>query len=190
MTTAAGEAAISRPPTRPAYDLHARPVAGRQYRPTPSSSPERNWNVTFGASKLDGWLIAARRHLQRQRRAGRPDAARPGFKMGWAILVQSGNATTIPSEAGGICQVVDHAVPPGLLGRPADGRAPSPQLLDQHLRPAAAGHAGPRRDHLAARVGLQFKNTTGNWLLIRAKGDQQEPARRTLGHQPRLAAWR
>ncbi|HET7080318.1 MAG TPA: peptidoglycan binding domain-containing protein, partial [Chloroflexia bacterium] len=68
------------------------------------SSPERNWNVTLGAQKLDGWLIPPGGVFSTNDALGELtlDA---GFKMGWAILVQAGNATTIPSEAGGICQV-------------------------------------------------------------------------------------
>ncbi len=134
------------------------------------SSPERNWNVTYGASKLDGWAIPPGGTFSISDALGDLTVA-AGFKMGWAILVQQGDATTIPSEAGGICQVVttlfhpvfwaglpiverhNHSYWIALYGRKPLGL----QGLDATISP-------PDSD-------FRFKNTTGNWLLIRARGD-------------------
>ncbi|HMA33048.1 MAG TPA: VanW family protein, partial [Chloroflexia bacterium] len=150
------------------------------------SSPERNWNVTLGASKLDGWLIAPGATFSLNDALGdlTLDA---GFKMGWAILVQSGSATTIPAEAGGICQVATTLFHPvfwaglpmverhhhsywiGLYGVPPLGM----QGLDATISP-------PDWD-------FRFKNTTGNWLLIRARGDHTNLRVQLWGTDP---GWR
>lgn len=135
-----------------------------------NSSEERNWNVTFGASKLDGWYIAPGATFSLNEALG-DLTLEAGFKMGWAILVEAGNATTIPSEAGGICQVATtlyhsvfwsglpvteyhhHSYWISTYGVKPDGM----QGLDATISP-------PWSD-------FKFRNTTGNWLLIRAKGD-------------------
>ncbi len=147
------------------------------------SSPERNWNVTFGASKLDGWYIAPGATFSLNDALG-DLTLEAGFKMGWAILVDAGNATTIPSEAGGICQVATtlyhgvfwsglpvteyhhHSYWISTYGQKPDGM----QGLDATISP-------PWSD-------FQFKNTTGNWLLIRAKGDTKTLTVQLFGTNP------
>ena len=68
-----------------------------------NSSEERNWNVTFGASKLDGWYIAPGATFSLNEALG-DLTLEVGFKMGWAILVEAGNATTIPSSKESPCR--------------------------------------------------------------------------------------
>jgi vancomycin resistance protein YoaR len=148
-----------------------------------ASSAERNWNVTYGASKLDGWYIPPGEVFSVNEALG-PLTLEAGFKMGWAILVEGGDATTIPSEAGGICQVsttLFHGV--FRAGLPVTeyhhhsywianyGRAPSGmQGLDSTISP-------PWSD-------LKFRNNTGNWVLIRSKGDTQNLTIQLYGTNP------
>jgi vancomycin resistance protein YoaR len=148
-----------------------------------NSSEERNWNVTFGASKLDGWYIAPGATFSLNDALG-DLTLEAGFKMGWAILVEAGNATTIPSEAGGICQVATtlyhsvfwtglpvteyhhHSYWISTYGVKPDGM----QGLDATISP-------PWSD-------FKFRNTTGNWLLIRARGDKKTLTVQLYGTDP------
>ena len=148
-----------------------------------NSSEERNWNVTFGASKLDGWYVAPGATFSLNDTLG-DLTLEAGFKMGWAILVEAGNATTIPSEAGGICQVATtlyhsvfwtglpvteyhhHSYWISTYGQKPDGM----QGLDATISP-------PWSD-------FQFRNTTGNWILVRAKGDTKTLTVQLYGTNP------
>jgi vancomycin resistance protein YoaR len=135
-----------------------------------SSSAERNWNVTFGASKLDGWLIAPGAVFSLDDALG-PLTLDAGFKMGWAILVQAGNATTIPAEAGGICQVATTLFHPVFwAGLPMVERHHHSYWISLYGQ-APLGMQGLDATISPPDTDFQFKNTTGNWLLIRAKGD-------------------
>jgi vancomycin resistance protein YoaR len=148
-----------------------------------NSSAERNRNVTFGASKLDGWYIPPGATFSLNEALG-DLTLEAGFKMGWAILVEAGNATTIPSEAGGICQVATtlyhsvfwtglpvteyhhHSYWISTYGQKPDGM----QGLDATISP-------PWSD-------FQFRNTTGNWILIKAKGDTKTLTVQLYGTNP------
>jgi vancomycin resistance protein YoaR len=135
-----------------------------------TSSPERNWNVTYGASKLDGWLIPPG-HVFSTSDALGDLTLEAGFKMGWAILVQAGNATTIPSEAGGICQVVTTLFHPVFhAGLPIVERRGHSYWISTYGKPPL-GMQGLDATVSPPWTDFRFRNTTGNWLLIRAKGD-------------------
>ncbi len=134
------------------------------------SSPERNWNVTFGASKLDGWYIPPGGTFSLDDALG-PLTLDAGFKMGWAILVQSGNATTIPAEAGGICQVATTLFHPVFwAGLPMVERHHHSYWIALYGQPPL-GMQGLDATISPPDTDFKFKNTTGNWLLIRAHGD-------------------
>jgi vancomycin resistance protein YoaR len=150
------------------------------------SSPERNWNVTLGAQKLDGWLIPPGGVFSTNDALGELtlDA---GFKMGWAILVQAGNATTIPSEAGGICQVATTLFHPVFwAGLPiVERHHHSYWIASYGLKPL--GMQGLDATISPPDSDFRFKNTTGNWLLIRAIGDHQNVRVELWGTNP---GWR
>ncbi|MEO8289317.1 MAG: peptidoglycan binding domain-containing protein [Chloroflexota bacterium] len=132
------------------------------------SSANRAWNVELGTSHINGTLIPPGGIFSTVDTIGdlTLDA---GFKMGYAIMQDGrGGLTTVPAEAGGICQVsttLFHAVfRSGLevvernwhsywistYGKPPSGL----QGLDATIAP-------PDKD-------FRFKNNTGNWILIKA----------------------
>ena len=104
--------------------------------------------------------------------------------MGYAIVNTGAGVTTVPAEAGGICQVATtlfHAV--WWSGLPVVernwhsywigtyGRAPSGlQGLDATIAP-------PEKD-------FRFKNTTGNWLLIKSSADGKNVTFQIYGVNP------
>lgn len=134
------------------------------------SSAERAWNVGLGTRNVDGALVPPGGIFSTVDTLGdlTLDA---GFKMGYGIVRGPNGITTVPAEAGGICQVSTtlfhsvfragipivernwHSYWISTYGRPPSGM----QGLDATIAP-------PEKD-------FRFKNTTGNWLLIKATAD-------------------
>ncbi len=136
-----------------------------------TSSANRRWNVELGARNIDGTLVPPGGIFSTVDTIG-PLTLDAGFKMGFAIQGDGeGGLTTVPAEAGGICQVsttLFHAVFRGGLEVVERnwhsywinlyGIAPTGlQGLDATIAP-------PYKD-------FKFKNDTGNWLLIKAIPD-------------------
>jgi vancomycin resistance protein YoaR len=136
------------------------------------SSANRAWNVELGTSRIDGTLIPPGGIFSTVDTIGDLTLA-AGFKMGYAIQGDGkGGLTTVPAEAGGICQVsttLFHAVfRSGLHVVERNwhsywistyGRAPTGlQGLDATIAP-------PEKD-------FRFQNNTGNWVLIKASASK------------------
>lgn len=147
------------------------------------SSAERAWNVGLGTRNVDGTLVPPGGVFSTVDTIGDLTLA-AGFKMGYAIMHTPTGLTTVPAEAGGICQVSTtlfhsvfragipivernwHSYWIGLYGRPPSGL----QGLDATIAP-------PEKD-------FRFKNTTGNWLLIRATADGKNVTFELYGVNP------
>lgn len=148
------------------------------------SSPERAWNVELGAKNIDGSLVPPGGVFSTVDAIGDLTLA-AGFKMGYAIVTKSdGSLTTVPAEAGGICQVATtlyhsvfwaglpivernwHSYWISLYGVPPSGI----QGLDATIAP-------PEKD-------FRFKNTTGNWLLIKSSSDGKTLSFKIYGVNP------
>jgi len=135
------------------------------------SSPERAWNVTLGAKNIDGALIPPDGVFSTVDTVGdlTLDA---GFKMGYMIVNTGEGITTVPAEAGGICQVATtlfHAA--FWSGLPMVERnwhsywIASYGVAPTGLKGLDATIAPPEKD-------FRFKNNTGNWLLLRATAEK------------------
>lgn len=147
------------------------------------SSPERGWNVELGTRNVDGTLVPPGGVFSTVDTIGDLTLA-AGFKMGYAIMTTPTGLTTVPAEAGGICQVSTtlfhsvfraglpivernwHSYWIALYGRPPSGL----QGLDATIAP-------PEKD-------FRFKNTTGNWLLIKATADSKNVTFQLYGVNP------
>lgn len=147
------------------------------------SSPERAWNVGLGTRNIDGALIPPGGVFSTDETIGDLTLA-AGFKMGYAIVNTGSGLTTVPAEAGGICQVATtlfhsvfwaglpivernwHSYWIGLYGLPPSGL----QGLDATIAP-------PDKD-------FRFKNTTGNWLLVKATADGKNVTFQLYGVNP------
>jgi vancomycin resistance protein YoaR len=134
------------------------------------SSPERAWNVTFGAKKIDGALVPPGGVFSTVDTIGELtlDA---GFKMGYMIVTEGGNLTTVPAEAGGICQVATTLFQAAFWsGLPMVERNWHSYWIGSYgvaptgLKGLDATIAPPEKD-------FRFKNNTGNWILLRATVD-------------------
>lgn len=131
------------------------------------ASPPKRHNVELATSRLDGILIAPGEVFSFNRALG-PTRIADGYKMGWGIAVNGGEAVTIPSEAGGICQVATTLFQAVFWsGIKVAERWP-------HMYWIASYGASPRglRGLDATvdsnTVDLRFENNTGNWVAIRA----------------------
>ncbi len=148
------------------------------------SSPERAWNVGLGTRNVDGALIPPGGIFSTVDAIGDLTLA-AGFKMGYAIMGDGkGGLTTVPAEAGGICQVATtlfhsvfwsglpvvernwHSYWIGLYGIKPTGL----QGLDATIAP-------PEKD-------FRFKNTTGHWILIKATADGKNVTFQLYGVNP------
>jgi vancomycin resistance protein YoaR len=134
------------------------------------SSAERAWNVGLGTRNVDGALIPPGATFSTVEAIGDLTLA-AGFKMGYAIINTGNGVTTVPAEAGGICQVATtlfhsvfwsgleivernwHSYWIGTYGRPPSGV----MGLDATIAP-------PEKD-------FRFRNNTGNWILVKATAD-------------------
>ncbi|HKP53849.1 MAG TPA: peptidoglycan binding domain-containing protein [Chloroflexia bacterium] len=135
------------------------------------SSPERAWNVTLGAKNIDGALIPPDGVFSTVDAVGdlTLDA---GFKMGYMIVNTGEGITTVPAEAGGICQVATtlfHAAFwSGLQMVERNWHSywiSSYGVAPSGLKGLDATIAPPEKD-------FRFKNNTGNWLLLRATAEK------------------
>jgi vancomycin resistance protein YoaR len=139
--------------------------------------------VGLGTRNIDGALIPPGGVFSTDETIGDLTLA-AGFKMGYAIVNTGSGLTTVPAEAGGICQVATtlfhsvfwaglpivernwHSYWIGLYGLPPSGL----QGLDATIAP-------PDKD-------FRFKNTTGNWLLVKATADGKNVTFQLYGVNP------
>lgn len=134
------------------------------------SSAERAWNVGLGTSNVNGALVPPGGVFSTVDTIGDLTLA-AGFKMGYAIVRGPNGITTIPAEAGGICQVsttLFHAV--FRAGIPIVERNWHSYWISTYGRPPS-GMPGLDATIAPPEKDFRFKNTTGNWLLIKATAD-------------------
>jgi vancomycin resistance protein YoaR len=136
-----------------------------------TSSANRKWNVELGARSIDGTLVPPGAIFSTVDTIG-PLTLDAGFKMGFGIVGDGrGGLTTVPSEAGGICQVsttLFHAVFRGGL-----------QVVERNWHSywinlygvAPTGLQGLDATIAPPYKDFRFKNNTGNWLLVKAIAD-------------------
>ena len=132
------------------------------------SSANRAWNVEFGTAKFDGTLIPPGGIFSTVDTMG-DLTIEAGFKMGYGIVTNGdGSVDTIPTEAGGICQVsttLYHAVFRAGL-----------HVVERHWHEywiglygvAPTGMTGLDATIAPPDDDFRFQNNTGNWLMIKA----------------------
>ncbi|MEO5952702.1 MAG: VanW family protein, partial [Chloroflexia bacterium] len=136
-----------------------------------TSSANRRWNVELGANRINGTLVPPGAIFSTSDTIGDLTLA-AGFKMGFGIQGDGkGGLTTVPSEAGGICQVsttLFHAVFRGGL-----------QVVERNWHSywinlygiAPTGLQGLDATIAPPYKDFRFKNNTGNWILLKAIPD-------------------
>ncbi|MEX2315435.1 MAG: VanW family protein, partial [Thermomicrobiales bacterium] len=138
-----------------------------------SSGNNRRINVELAASLLDGYLVAPGAEFSFNKAIGGTATSDDGYQMGYGIIAgQNGVPQTVPSVAGGICQVATTAFQAAFWSGVRIGER------NWHLYWIPNYGSGPGgMQGLDATVdpdyGLDntWVNTTNNWVAINAVAD-------------------
>jgi vancomycin resistance protein YoaR len=131
------------------------------------SSPERAHNVELGVALIDGAYVAPGAEFDTNGTLG-PLTLAAGFEMGFGIVSDGANVTTVPAEAGGICQVATtlfHSV--FWAGLPVTERNHHSYWIAAYGR-APSGLQGLDATIAPPTLNFRWRNTTGHWILVRA----------------------
>ena len=131
------------------------------------SVSEKMHNIELAASRLDGIMVAPGEVFSFNEALG-PTTLAAGFKTGWGIIMNGNAPETVPSEGGGICQVVTtlfHSV--FWTGLKVEERWPHAYWIWKYGQPPR-GMTGLDATVDSATVDFQFRNTTPNWIGIRS----------------------
>ncbi len=135
---------------------------------------DRQHNLRLATSRLDGVVLAPGETFSFNKALG-PTTLKDGYKMAWGIISTPTGHETIPSEAGGICQVSTTLFQAALAGgykidqrtehlywMPRYGKPP---LGKTGLDSTVDGSGSPDT------LDFKFTNNTPNWLAIEARTD-------------------
>lgn len=144
-------------------------------RTTITGVPEKVHNIKLAASRLNGVLLAPGDIFSFNAELG-PTTLKAGFQTGFGISVQNGQMETVPSVAGGICQVATtllHAV--FWAGYQIEERFPHMYWIPGYGQPPR-GLTGLDATVEDPVLDFKFMNNTDHYLLIqsRVQGDVLE----------------
>ncbi len=148
-----------------------------------NSSSSRAWNVELGTRNINGTLVPPGGIFSTVDNIGDLTLA-AGFKMGYAIVHTDKGLTTVPAEAGGICQVsttLFHSV--FRAGLPVVERNWHSYWIGIY-GVAPTGLPGLDATIAPPEKDFRFKNTTGNWILIKSTADGKNVTFQLYGVNP------
>lgn len=140
---------------------------------------ERIWNIELAAKRLHGVVVPPGETFSFNREVG-PTTLGAGFKWGWAIASKGDEFATIPSEAGGICQVATTLFQTVFwAGYAIEDRSPHIYWINRYGQPpkgmkgldATVDQIYDNNGNLQYQVDLKFTNNTDRPLLIQANAD-------------------
>jgi vancomycin resistance protein YoaR len=144
--------------------------------------PEKKWNVRVAAEHLDGVVVPPGGTFSFNDAMG-PQTLENGFTMGYGLLRVGDSTRTVPTPAGGICQVAStlfHAV---LWG----GYQVEARRAHSFWNPTYAMDGAVGSDVAIDDVsGLDFKwvNTTDDYVLVEAQADDTQVTVALYGRKP------
>jgi hypothetical protein len=132
------------------------------------SIPERAWNVELAAKRLDGTTVPPGGVFSFNKAVG-PTTLSAGFKIGYGITNgKDGIPETIPSVAGGICQIATTVFQAAFwAGFPFVERHYHLYWIPRYGSPPT-GRTGFDATVDDPGVDLKFKNTTDDWIRLNA----------------------
>jgi vancomycin resistance protein YoaR len=163
----------SEDPAQAAQSIQIRDKLGSAATYYGSSSVNRKTNIEVAAAALDGWLIAPRSEFSFNDAIGGTASLEDGYEMGFGIITgANGLPQTVPSVAGGICQVATTVFQSAFwAGLPITNR-------NWHLYWIPNYGSGPGGlTGLDATVDpdydldFNFSNLTDGWLAVSAHAD-------------------
>jgi vancomycin resistance protein YoaR len=135
----------------------------------PGAVPEKRHNIGLAASRLHGTVVPPGGTFSFNREVG-PTTLAAGYRTGWGITLSASGAQTIPSVAGGICQVATTLFHPVFHSGYQIEERHSHLYWIQSYGQAPLGMKGldatVDEDY---GVDLQFINPTSDYLLIQAR---------------------
>jgi vancomycin resistance protein YoaR len=144
-----------------------------------AGSNERIYNIELAAKRLHGVVVLPGDTFSFNREVG-PTTLEAGFKWGWAIASSGDKFATVPSEAGGICQVATTLFQLVFwMGYPIEERTPHIYWITRYGQPpkgmkgldATVDQIYSGRGVLEAAVDVKFTNNTDKPLLIQSHAD-------------------
>jgi vancomycin resistance protein YoaR len=148
------------------------------------SIPERNHNVELAAARLDGVLIPAGGTFSFNESVGRT-RIRDGYKMAFGITSSEDGVQTIPSVAGGICQVATtlfHSV--YWAGLPIVERNHHLYWIPKYGVPPRGMTGLDATVDEDTGLDFRFKNATDAPILVESSTDGNRVAFRLHGTKP------
>jgi len=132
-----------------------------------SGVPEKVHNIKLAASRLHGVVVPPGEIFSFNKELG-PTTLKAGFQTGFAISVNDGEMQTVPSVAGGICQVATtllHAV--FWAGYQVEERYPHMYWIASYGQPPR-GLTGLDTTVDPPSLDFKFMNNTEDYLLIQS----------------------
>ncbi|MDQ3810842.1 MAG: VanW family protein, partial [Chloroflexota bacterium] len=148
------------------------------------SIPEKKHNIKLAAERLSGVVVAPGATFSFNEAVG-PTTLETGFKWGFGITSGSGGPKTVPSVAGGICQVATTLFQPVFWA----GYQLEERWWHLYWIPAYTSRGVVGLDvTVDSDAGLDFKwtNPTSNYVLIQADADEEKVYFGLYGKKP---AW-
>jgi hypothetical protein len=129
------------------------------------SIPERAWNVELAAKRLDGTRVPPGGVFSFNQAVG-PTTLMAGFKIGYGITIKDDRPETVPSVAGGICQIATTVFQAAFwAGFPFVERHHHLYWIPRYGRPPS-GRVGFDATVDDPGVDLKFQNTTDDWIRL------------------------
>jgi len=148
------------------------------------SVSEKQHNITLAASRLNGVVVPPGATFSFNREVG-PTTLAAGFKTGWGITLSSSGAQTIPSVAGGICQVATTLFHPVFhAGYTIEERHWHLYWIPSYGQPPLGMKGLDATVDEDSHLDFQFINSTPDYLLIQAVVEGSNLVFRLYGTKP------
>ncbi|MBI2953957.1 MAG: VanW family protein [Chloroflexi bacterium] len=147
------------------------------------SIPERLHNVELAAKRLHGVVVSPGEIFSFNEELGSA-TIEAGFRTAWGIILREGNMQTVPSEAGGICQVSTTLFQAIFwAGYQIEERYWHLYWIPRYGVPPK-GLTGLDSTVDAPYVDLKFKNNTSSPILIQTRTDGKNVTFSLYGQKP------
>lgn len=146
--------------------------------------PARMYNIELAARRLNGTLVPPGEVFSFNRALG-PQTLSNGFKVGYGIILKDGQPETVPSEAGGICQVATTLFQAVFwAGYKIEERHWHLYWIPRYGQPPRGRQGLDATVDDVYGVDFRFRNNTDHWLLIQATTDGNRITFRLYGTKP------
>ena len=165
-----GSPTVTATPVMPADLSELKDVLGSATTSYAGSVPPRAHNVRLGTSRLNGALVAPGEIFSFNEFVG-PTTLNAGFQKGFGIILSGGQAETVESVAGGICQVATTLFQAVYWSGLEVVERWYHYYWIQRYGQSPSGFTGLDATVDDPWVDFKFRNTTGNWIWIESKYD-------------------